>query len=96
MEPTCGGFSQRFLRLTVRGWLSWLPQAAEEHPGDWLLDSCKEKLWWAVNALSKEHQVGCAELAGLQYCNVIFAIEKELAYYSSEGGYAERLASAGR
>ena len=45
----------------------------------------------AVNALPKEQQVGCTALEGLQYCNVLFAIEKELADLPPEERYKQRL-----
>jgi len=45
----------------------------------------------AVNALPKEQQTGCAALEGLQYCNVLFAIEKELADLPPEERYKQRL-----
>ena len=46
----------------------------------------------AVNALPKEQQVGCTALEGLQYCNILFAIEKELADLPPEERYIQRLA----
>jgi len=46
----------------------------------------------AVNALPKERQADCAALEGLQYCNVLFAIEKELADLPPEERYTQRLA----
>ena len=46
----------------------------------------------AVNALPKEQQAGCAALEGLQYCNALFAIEKELADLPPEERYTQRLA----
>lgn len=46
----------------------------------------------AVNALPKERQAGCAALEGLRYCNVLFAIEKELAELPPEERYKQRLA----
>jgi len=46
----------------------------------------------AVNALPKEQQAGCAALEGLQYCNLLFAIEKELADLPPEERYTQRLA----
>ena len=46
----------------------------------------------AVNALPKEQQVGCAALEGLQYCNILFAIEKELTDLPPEERYIQRLA----
>ena len=46
----------------------------------------------AVNALPKAQQAGCAALEGLQYCNALFAIEKELADLPPEERYTQRLA----
>ena len=46
----------------------------------------------AVNALPKEQQSGCAALEGLQYCNLLFAMEKEWAELPPEERYKQRLA----
>lgn len=46
----------------------------------------------AVNALPKEQRASCSALEGLQYCNLLFAIEKELAELPPEGRYKQRLA----
>ena len=45
-----------------------------------------------VNALPKEQQAGCAALEGLEYCSLLFAIEKELAELPAEERYRQRLA----
>ena len=42
--------------------------------------------------MPKEQQVGCTALEGLQYCNILFAIEKELADLPPEERYIQRLA----
>ena len=46
----------------------------------------------AVNALPKEQQSGCAALEGLQYCNFLFAMEKEWTELQPEERYKQRLA----
>lgn len=46
----------------------------------------------AVNALPKEQQTGCTAMEGLQYCNALFAIERELAELPPEERYIQRLA----
>ena len=46
----------------------------------------------AVNALPKDRQAGCAALEGLQYCNLLFGIEEELAELPPEERYEQRLA----
>ena len=46
----------------------------------------------AVNALPKEQQSGCAALEGLQYCNFLFAMEKEWTELPPEERYKQRLA----
>ena len=45
----------------------------------------------AVNALPKEQQAGCAAAEGLQYCNILFGIEGELAELSPGERYIQRL-----
>lgn len=45
----------------------------------------------AVSALPKERQTNCTALEGVQYCNVLFAIEKELADLPPEEQYIQRL-----
>lgn len=46
----------------------------------------------AINSLPKEQQAGCVALEGLGYCNLLFAIEKELADLPPKERYEQRLA----
>ena len=78
------------LRLAACGRLPGLPPIAGDHLGCGLTHA-RRKFYEAVNDLPKPEQAGSVALEGQQYCNRLFAIEKELAGLTPE----ERHTAAG-